>query len=127
MCRLCTVLRRQGKSLKQFHTLILLLNNRHNLVQALGLRYRKLPISFKGLIEYFRIRVRMANSSKLLRHNMVILEVKEAVTTPTASNMLVKTLMQMQEALITIIAKPMLRLKRRTVVTTSISPICLRE
>jgi hypothetical protein len=65
----------------------------------------------------------MANSSKLLHHNMVILEVKEAGTTPTASNML-KTLMPMQEVFITIIVKPMVRL---TIVTTSILPICLNR
>ncbi len=117
----CTVLKRQGKSLKRSHILILLLNSRRNLV--LGLRYRKLPILFKGLIEYFRIRVQMANSSKLLHHNMVILEVKEAGTTPTASKML-KTLMPMQEVFITIIVKPMVRL---TIVTTSILPICLNR
>ena len=115
----CTVPRRQGKSLKQFHILIPF--NHNNLRnQVLGRPYRKLPILFKGSIEYFRIRVQMASSSKLLHPNMLILEVKEAGTTPTASKML-KT--PMQEVFITIIAKR----ASLTIATTSILPTCLSQ
>lgn len=61
----------------------------------------------------------MANSRKLLHHNMVTLEVKVAGTTPIVSRML-KTQMQV---FITIIVKPV----SLTIVTTSILLICLSQ
>ena len=110
----CTVLRRQGKSLKPYLMLIHLLNNRRKPVQ--GLRYLKLLTSFRGSIEYFKTRALMVDR-KLLRLLMVILEVKEAGTTLIASKML----RMPTQVFITIIARPTIR---QTIVTTSTSTTC---
>ena len=106
----CTVPRRQGKSLRQYLMQMALSNNRRKLV--LDQRYLKPLTSFRGSIEYFKTRALMVDL-KLLRLLTLILEVKEVVTTPTASKMLSMPIL----VFITIIARPTIR---QTMVTTSI-------
>ena len=109
----CTVLKRQGKSLKPYLMQIHLNNRRKPVPDLRSLKPRTL---FRGSIEFFKTRALMVDR-KLLRLLMVILEAKEVGTTPTASKML-RTPIQV---FITITARPT---THKTIVTTSILTIC---